>query len=109
MGKRGPPKGSRKPPGSGRKPGSLNKDRLLRVEEYFCQHELHPVTEIMKLLPQMRADAAAHVLLELLKYVQPQLRQIEVTSTNVPPAEPEENPMSERSTEALLSLAITSQ
>jgi hypothetical protein len=106
MSKPGPPKGTPKPAGSGRKPGSLNKATLLRVEEYFCEREMHPVTEIMKLIPQMRPDAAAHVLLELLKYIQPQLKQAEVA---IPPSATvsEENPASERTTEALLSLATT--
>lgn len=79
-------KGDPKPSKSGRKKGAKNKKTLLKVEEFLASRNVHPVEEILKRLPLMEPEAAARILLELMKYWQPQIKPAEA------PAQPDQPP-----------------
>lgn len=99
----GRPRGQGKTPGSGRKKGSLNKKTLLRVDEVLERHGTHPIDEIIALMPELMPHERVRTWLELMKYLQPVLRPLEVDPKDYQP-EVEPSPAESESTESLLAL-----
>lgn len=99
----GRPKGIAKVPGSGRKKGSVNKRTLLRVDEVLSARGLNPVEEILKLMPDLPPVEQARQWHEILKYVQPIMKAIEVDPKAFQP-DPEPSPAEDVSTDTLLAL-----
>ena len=72
--RRGRPKGSPRPEGSGRKPGGRNlvpsspvfKETIL---EAFRRLNFDPLTELVKLMPQLSPDSRARTIVAILPYV----------------------------------------
>jgi len=75
--------GQPRPAGAGRKKGSVNKKKLLRVEEVLLAADLSPVDELIKLLPQLQPKDAARVLLELQSYVEPKPKAVELPADEI--------------------------
>ena len=98
-------KGQSKPSTSGRKKGVKNKKTLLKVEEFLAIKNVHPVEELVRLLPKLDPADAAKTLLELLKFIQPQLKPSDtVASPNPDPTIPVPKPATTTSTADLLTL-----
>jgi hypothetical protein len=73
----------------GRKKGTPNKKTILRVEEVLAERGVHPVVEILKLLPNMPASDAAKTLIDLLKFCQPPAKAAEGEGDALPPLPPD--------------------
>lgn len=58
----------------GKKKGTKNKSRVLRVEEAMLAAGIDPVSRILELLPTLKERDQVQTLLELMRYIQPQVR-----------------------------------
>jgi hypothetical protein len=73
--------GHPKPPGSGRKRGTPNK-KTLGLQESLEAHGLNLIGQLVNLLPDLHIDKQADVLLELMAYVYPRRKSVEVSGMN---------------------------
>jgi len=92
--------GMPRPANAGRKKGSKNKRTLLKAEQLLLEKNIHPIELLIKLLPSLTPSEQARTLLELMKFVQPQLRHFESSF----PSSNQSNPLkdSDEDTGALL-------
>lgn len=67
---------------SNEKRGRIN---LKKVAEVLEEYGMDPTTEIVRVLPDLDENMKAKVMLELLQYVQPKLRSIEVSGKDGQP------------------------
>lgn len=70
-----------KPSGSGIQKGQKQQRTVIRkkVTEILAEAGVHPVTELMKLIPQLTPKDAARVWSDLLQYVEPKLSAQAIT------------------------------
>lgn len=66
------------PPGGVPKKSGIN---LRKVAEVLAEYNMDPTVEIVKVLPQLDDALKAKVMLELIQYIQPKLKSIEVNAT----------------------------
>lgn len=93
-------KGMNKVPGSGRKKGTTNKRKYETVAEHLERFGLHPVAEIVKLIPEIDKKDRIKAWLELLAYCEAKPKAIDVMPQDL--INPED--FEEVSTDALLQL-----
>jgi len=77
-------KGHTRPANSGRKKGTPNKRKVLRVEEYLAQKNINPVEKILSIIEtgELKKSEEISAWFDLLNYVQPKLKPIEVTTVH---------------------------
>jgi hypothetical protein len=99
-------KGMPRPAGAGRKKGSLNKKKVLRVEEVLIKENINPIEEILKLIPKLQPAEQVKSYFDLLKYLQPTLKAQEVNPDDYSSSEEdeEENLTDELTNEELIKL-----
>ncbi len=81
-------------PGQTGNPTGRPRKLLKRIDEMFFADGIHPYTELMKLMPDLKAKEQAEVWLELLTYCQAKPKVVEE----------ELDPLKALSTEALINL-----
>src|SRR4051812_48532875 len=70
--------GQLKPFGSGRKKGTANK-KTLALEEALASHGIDPIGQLAAALPQLSPDRRAEVLLDLVSYLYPKRKAVELS------------------------------
>lgn len=102
-------KGMPRPAGAGRKKGSLNKKKVLRVEEVLAEKNVNPVEKILELIPKLSPSEQIKSYFDLLKYLQPTLKAQEVDPADYSSSEEEdeENPIEELTNDQLIALVKT--
>ena len=98
--------GDPKPPNSGVKKGQKQRRTLLRIEDFLLDKKIHPVQKILDLLPQLEPADQVKTWLQLIKYVEPELKPVEVI-LNVTPTD-EQQTIESATTEELLALEAES-
>jgi hypothetical protein len=69
--------GSARPPGAGRKSGTPNK-RTNELIEILAEYEVEPVKAMLDLLPQLTAKEQVDVFRDLLPYLYPKRKALEI-------------------------------
>jgi hypothetical protein len=70
--------GQGKPLGSGRRKGTVNK-KTLALDEALASHGIDPIAQLAEALPQLSADRRVEALLDLMSYLYPKRKAVEVT------------------------------
>lgn len=68
--------GQKKPNGSGRRPGTKNK-RSEHLSEVLASIDINVPEELMALIPELKPEKRADVLLELMGYLYPKRKALE--------------------------------
>lgn len=79
-------KGDPKPPGSGIKKGQQMRRTVLRIEDYLLDKKIHPMERILALLPSLDPADQVKTWLQIIKYIEPELKPIEAL-LNITPSE----------------------
>jgi hypothetical protein len=75
--------GQKRPRGSGRKPGTPNK-KTVQLKEFFDKAKFNIPERILEILPQLPISKQADLLVGLMAYVYPKLKNVEL-ETVIPP------------------------
>lgn len=78
------PKGVPRPPNSGRKKGTPNKKTEL-LQQKLERHNYDPIDALVALIPELDPKSKAHVALELMQYVYPKRKAIELNDVTQEP------------------------